>query len=125
LGEGQTILVVEDNMDVRRALTTSLEGMNYRVLEATNGKKALEIFEQQSHQIALVLTDLVMPEMGGQALIGALRQRAPDVKAVVVTGHSLNDHGEDLEVAGVNARLQKPVDLDELAAVIARVLRDG
>ncbi len=125
LGDGQTILVVEDNMDVLRALTTSLEGMNYRVLEATNGKEALEVFERQSHQVALVLTDLVMPEMGGQALIGALRRRDPDVKLVVVTGHSMKDGGEGLEAAGVTARLQKPIDLDELAEVIARVLRDG
>jgi len=133
-GQGETILVVEDNTATREALVDSLELLNYRVLEAANGREALAIFEQQTSEvsedfrslekgrIALVLSDVVMPEMGGQALFHALRQRDPTVKVVLLTGHPLEKELENLQAQGLSGWLLKPPSLEQLAQMVARAL---
>jgi len=135
-GEGQTILVVEDNAATRGALAESLKLLNYRVLEAANGQEALTIFERHTWQvsedfpsleegegrIALVLSDLVMPKMGGQALFQALRQQYPTVKVVLLTGHPLEKELENLQAQGLSGWLLKPPSLERLAEVVARAL---
>jgi two-component system cell cycle sensor histidine kinase/response regulator CckA len=73
-GQGETILVVEDDDATREALVESLGVLNYRVLEATNGQEALAILEQRRGEIALVLSDVVMPGMGSIALLRSMRQ---------------------------------------------------
>jgi CheY-like chemotaxis protein len=122
-GEGETILLVEDDPELRAAIAAVLGALNYRVLEAANGREALEVFEQHVGEIALVLSDLVMPEMGGEALLHALRQQDPAVRMVVLTGHPLKDGGKGLKAAGVVDWLSKPVDLGSLAQIVARVLQ--
>ncbi|HOU15097.1 MAG TPA: PAS domain S-box protein [Anaerolineae bacterium] len=119
MGCGETILVVEDNAAARAAIVASLELLNYRVLEAVNGRVALEVFAAHRAEIALVLTDLVMAEMGGKALAQALHQQAPALRVVVMTGHPLTDEREALQAVGVVAWLQKPPELARLAEVLA------
>ncbi len=87
-GGGETLLVVEDNAATREALIEGLEVLNYHVIEAENGHEALAILEQQRDDIALVLSDVVMPDMGGIALLRALRARGIDIGVILVTGHS-------------------------------------
>jgi two-component system, cell cycle sensor histidine kinase and response regulator CckA len=72
-GQGELVLLVEDGAVLRRALHEILEILNYRVLEASNGQEALALLAEQGEQIALVLSDVVMPEMGGKALVQAMR----------------------------------------------------
>ncbi|HNT77184.1 MAG TPA: PAS domain S-box protein [Anaerolineae bacterium] len=122
LGNAETILVVEDNATTRAALVESLELLHYRVLEASDGAAALEIFAQQQEDIALVLSDMVMPAMGGKALAQALHQRNPALPVIVVSGHPLDQENETLQLAGVTAWLQKPPGLEQLAETLARVL---
>ena len=131
-GKGQTILVVEDNAATRKALVESLELLNYRVLEAVNGREALALFDQYANdpvtldtpgrKIALVLSDVVMPGMGGQALFRALEQRDSTVKVVLLTGHPLQEQLENLQAQGLDGWLLKPPVLEQLAEMIARVL---
>ncbi len=121
-GRGEMILVVEDDDTTRRAMVEILEMLNYRVLEAANGQEALEVFDRHSGEIALVLSDLVMPEMGGRTLFQALRQRDVSVKIVVLTGHPLGEEMEGLRAQGVVDWVQKPFSLEELADVVARAL---
>ncbi len=123
-GQGATILVVEDDLAAREALVDSLEMLDYRVLEATNGQEALTIFEQKKDEIALVLSDLVMPHMGGVELYRALRQQRPSVRIVVLTGYPL-DTAEDLSSEGVVGWLQKPLSLEQLAQVVNGALEEG
>jgi len=123
-GHGETVLVVEDNPATREALRTALEGLNYLVLEAANGREALAIFEQRRDEIALVMSDLVMPEMGGKALLHALRERDPTVKVVVVSSHPLQNEVRSLKLQGDIAWLRKPTSLDQLAQVVARALKE-
>jgi signal transduction histidine kinase/ActR/RegA family two-component response regulator len=121
-GRGEIVLVVEDSDATRRALMESLELLNYRVLGATNGEEALSVLEERGEEIALVLSDVVMPRMGGAALLHALRERELQVKAVMVTGHPLEKELEDLRAQGMTDWLLKPVDMSQLAAVMARAL---
>ncbi|MCK4473185.1 MAG: response regulator [Anaerolineae bacterium] len=126
-GKGETILVVEDNAPTRQALVDSLELLNYRTLEASDGQEALAILERQtsevsSPEVALVLSDVVMPGMGGVALFHALRQRNLAVKVVLMTGHPLVKDMERLRTQGLSAWLPKPPSLEQLAEVVARAL---
>jgi len=121
LGHGETILVVEDNAAARAAITATLELLDYRVLEAENGKAALKVFAEHRQDIALVLSDLVMAEMGGKALAQALHQQDPTVRVVVMTGHPLTEERDALRNIGVLAWIQKPPELSYLARVLADI----
>jgi CheY-like chemotaxis protein len=133
-GQGETILVVEDNAAMREALVDTLELLNYRALEAANGREALEILERQtlevsedfqSLEIALVLSDVVMPEMGGIALFHVLKQRYSAIRVVLLTGHPMEEELETLRAEGLSDWLPKPPSPEQLAQVVAQALREG
>jgi len=121
-GRGETILVVEDDPTTRSALREILEMLNYRVLEAAHGREALALFEQHADEIALLLSDLVMPEMGGIPLIYALRKQNPSLKIVVMTGYPLGEEAQALPLEGIVDWLSKPPSMEQLAEVVDRVL---
>ncbi len=120
-GRKETILVVEDDKAMREALVEMLELMEYRALSAGDGREALQRFERE-RGINLVLSDLVMPEMGGVALYETLKERYPQVKMVMMTGYPLAERGKDLIEQGIVAWIQKPLDADTLARTIKKVL---
>jgi two-component system cell cycle sensor histidine kinase/response regulator CckA len=121
-GEGQTILVVEDSAAIRRALVESLQVLNYQAMEASNGQEALAVLEQHDEEIALVLSDVVMPEMGGIALLRSMRQNGLAMPVVMLTGHPLKKELENLRAQGMVAWLVKPPSLEQLAEVMAQAL---
>ncbi len=133
-GRGETILVVEDNAGTREALSAVLETLNYRVLKAANGREALEVCRsaeeaypeqgggtrpERSRRIDLVLTDMVMPKVGGRELIRELRKMNPHLKGLAVTGYATS---EDLQEEGIVDVLHKPFDVSTLAEVVRRAL---
>ncbi len=134
LGQGQTILVVEDNEATREAVVATLEMLNYRTLQAANGSEALSLIDEPDREspIALILSDVVMPKMGGKALFQALKQRDGatssgagsdgGLKMVLMTGHPLEDDLRALREQGLDGWIAKPPDLDELGRLIARVI---
>jgi two-component system cell cycle sensor histidine kinase/response regulator CckA len=121
-GQGETILVVEDSTVTRQARVEGLELLGYRVLQATNGWEALAVFRRHADEIALVVSDLVMPGMGGQALFHALREQDPTLKVVMLSGHPLEQEMEDLRAQGLSAWLPKPPDLRQLSRALAQAL---
>ncbi|RMG55150.1 MAG: response regulator, partial [Acidobacteria bacterium] len=121
-GQGETILLVEDEPEVREAIQAILTHLGYRVLPAVNGREALNVYERRHADIALVVTDLVMPEMDGIALIKALRTRDPRVKIIVMSGYPLKAEHERETLKGVVEWIQKPVALPQLAAVTKRLI---
>ncbi len=121
-GLGQTILVVEDNPATRASLVESLRSLHYRVLEAGDGVDALALLDARTEGVDLILSDLIMPEMGGKALAAALRDRGNTVPLLLLSGHSLGQDMRGLEELGVTAWAQKPVDLGTLAALVAGIL---
>ncbi|MGC9395696.1 MAG: GAF domain-containing protein [Anaerolineae bacterium] len=124
LGHGETILLVEDNVPLREAGQSILEELGYHVLTATNGLEALAVFRTAA-EIALVITDLVMPEMGGEALVHELKRLTPTCKVLAITGYTSQVGVRTLKAAGFFDVVHKPFDIDTLARIISRALTEG
>ncbi len=120
-GQGETILVVEDHPANRRALRDMLQGLQYRVLEASDGFEALKIIRQHQAEIDLVLSDLVMPRMDGRVLHAKLRAEYPQIKMVIMTGYPLATKGDTAMLRAL-PWIQKPVHLPALSQAIRRAL---
>jgi len=123
LGHGETVLVVEDNPEVRATLVESLTQLNYRVLEARQGRDALALYARHHEDIALVVSDWIMPEMGGRDLVQALRARGLNKPVLILSGHPPDPQAGDLQEAGI-VWLQKPLTLERLARSVAAVLKN-
>lgn len=121
-GDGQTILVVEDDTAVLNTTAAMLDSVGYRVLTAAAGEEALGIFSSHHDEIDLVLTDDVLPGMAGTDLRGCLFDLDHDVKIVVFSGYPLHAAGTRDRENGVVAWLDKPVGMSQLAEVLARTL---
>jgi CheY-like chemotaxis protein len=121
----ETILLVEDEAAVRTLARRVLEREGYTVLEARHGRDAIRIVDERDGPIHLVLSDAVMPEMDGPALIRALTARGRVLPVLLMSGYT------DDEVVRRGARepemsfLQKPFTARELAAAVRRVLDDA
>ncbi|MCP4424332.1 MAG: response regulator [Chloroflexi bacterium] len=123
-GQGETILVVEDNDATRAAVCDMLEVLGYKTQEASNGEEALALFADHRESIALVLSDLVMPGMGGVALFKTLSKKEPNLKMIVITGYPLGEEGKKLLEMGIVAWMPKPLSGQQLAEIVAKALRE-
>ena len=114
--QGETILLVEDDKELRAYLSDVMRGLQYRVLSAANASVALKLLAQDQLRIDILLTDIVMPGMNGRELGEKAIQTRPRLKVLYMTGYSRNavvhhgrvDHGIDL--------LQKPISTQVLAS---------
>jgi signal transduction histidine kinase/ActR/RegA family two-component response regulator len=122
-GHGETVLLVEDEPAVLEVGHAILEHLGYRVLTAHNGQHALEVYAAYQGEIALVLMDMIMPEMGGVQLLHALKALNANVKTVMTTGYPLGEEDEQLLPQGIVAWLQKPLNPAQLARAIKRALQ--
>ena len=120
--QGETILLVEDDHDVRSYLAEVLRELKYRVLSAPHAKAAVELLANDKLRIDLLLTDVVMPVTNGRELAQHAQQLRPDLKVLYMSGYSRNAviHGGRLD-EGVEL-LQKPVSQAELANRIRDLL---
>ncbi len=117
-----TILLVEDDDTTRKAIHETLDLLGYRVLTATNGREALDTLEQALDTIDLVLTDMIMPEMGGLAFYETLKEWQPDARVVIMTGYPLADVGRRALEQGELTWIQKPFSMTELAQLVRKKL---
>lgn len=125
IGGSETVLLVEDESVLRMTVQTVLSRLGYRVLEAANGREALEVWEKNRGAIRLLLTDLMMPGgMSGKELAEQLLLRDPQLKVVYASGYSAEIAGKDFPLEeGVNF-LTKPFESHKLAQTIRKQL-DG
>ncbi len=122
---GQTVLIVEDEAIIRSNVRECLQQLGYRVLEAENGEAALQICEGLLGKIDLVLTDLVMPGMGGHELAGEVAQRYPAVRMLFMSGYTEDSAARrDILLQG-SAFLQKPFSVADLSNAIHQALALG
>jgi len=130
-GLGETILLVEDEENVRRAAKSMLESLGYAVLTAANGREALALCQSPrwsggESTVDLVITDVVMPEMGGMELLQRLGKTNHSLKGVAMTGYALGDSDmQALREAGFVDVVRKPFELDDLAQPVRRALAAG
>jgi signal transduction histidine kinase/HAMP domain-containing protein len=120
LGHGETVLVVEDEAPVRLTLAHLLAELNYQVLTASSAENALEIHAAQAGDVALVLTDLVMPGIGGLGLVRELRRRNAALPVVVMSGYVGNSSHAAVE--GVLAWVEKPVTSRRLGVILQEAM---
>jgi len=120
MGAGETLLVVEDEAPVRQTLAQILADLNYQTLTASSAENALELHAAHAGQVALVLTDLVMPGMGGLGLVRALQERAVRVPVVMMSGYVADSARASVE--GVWAWVEKPVTARRLGMIIQDAL---
>jgi len=118
----ENLLFVEDEPMVLRAGRAMLESLGYTVLTAKDGEEGLKAYLAHWDEVALVLTDMVMPRMGGRELCEALTRINPEVKIVLVSGYSLNQSLDDLRASGFRGFVHKPFRVDDLARTVREVL---
>jgi CheY-like chemotaxis protein len=116
----ESVLVVEDEDDVRSYLVETLRDLNYRVHEAADGASALAAYDSNPFHVDLLLTDIVMPGMNGRQLAREMKSRRSQLKVLFITGYSGDTHPGRLE-PGVSM-LQKPLTQVMLAAKIRDLL---
>ena len=120
--ESETILVVEDDVDLRTYLADVLRSLDYRVMTAPDAETAVELVKRTDRQIDLMLTDIVMPGCNGRELAKTVEQLRPGVQVLYMTGYSRNavvhqgrlDEGVDL--------VQKPISQAQLATRVRMAL---
>ncbi len=122
-GNGQTILVVEDDKALRTTLLEFLEELEYSVMEAADGTEALRLLDAGAPQPDLILSDVVMPRMGGVVLFKELYQRNCETPVILLTGHTMGDALDGLRERGLAGWMPKPPSLRALAELIAQTLQ--
>ena len=121
----ETILVVEDEDVVRDLSCRILRSLGYHVVEAANGKEALEVVRKYSNTIHLVFTDVVMPQMGGPEMVENLVQMRPGIKVIYTSGFTESTIVERGVALGKVRLIQKPFTRELLAQRIRHALDEG
>ncbi len=122
LGAGEHILVVEDDEATRLALCEILESLGYRVSSACDGGEALNVIERENGHLDLVVSDLVMPNMGGRELYEHVSKTYPKLKMVLITGYPLGSHTRELLDREQVSWLQKPLSSELVSKTIHDLL---
>lgn len=125
------ILVVDDNLPMRKALTETLKFLNYRTMEAGDGLEALKIIEESvaeypdhsTEKLSLVICDLSMPIMDGRDLLLELANRRIKVPFVMLSGYIASSDLEDLKRRGLAGWLQKPADIVQISSLLEKILQ--
>jgi PAS domain S-box-containing protein len=123
--QNATILLVEDDKNIRQLIQNEFTNTKYKILVAENGKEALNVSKTFDGPIDLIVTDVVMPHMGGYQLAQELQKGSPSIKVLYITGytdtvianHGIVDNNENI--------LQKPFTLDQLMTKIENVLNSA
>ncbi|MFI5142412.1 MAG: PAS domain S-box protein [Thermoanaerobaculales bacterium] len=118
----ETVLLVEDESEVRRILVAVLTGLGYRVLEAGDGVEALNLLARAEDQVDLVLSDVVMPQMGGRELFERARRLYPNLPFLFSSGYGDNLVDGDLAQDGHASYIGKPYTIDDLARKLRELL---
>jgi len=123
-GNGELILVVDDEAAILEITKTSLEDYNYRTLTASNGIEAISLYAQHQDKISTVLMDMMMPSMDGLTTIRILQQMNPQVKIIGISGIAANNQLVEAAGAGINVFVKKPYTFHELLQAISDVLSE-
>ncbi len=120
----KTVLVVDDDVDLRETLVLALEAENYRVLSASNGKKALEVLAANTpEEISCIVLDLMMPEMDGKEFLKRIHEDyAAFAKIPVIVATAMGVPAQNIPIPYPVARIQKPMELDALYRILEATL---
>jgi signal transduction histidine kinase len=122
LGGTETVLLVEDEESVRQLVRETLAAKGYRVVEADNGESGVAVAAKHQGKIDLVITDVVMPGMGGRELVKQLAQTRPETKVLYLSGYTEDAIVSEGTIESGAAFLQKPFTLQNLSRKVREVL---
>jgi len=122
IGTGETILIVEDDQSSREALQTLLKKQNFQVLIASNGLEAIDEINREGENIKLIISDIVMPKMGGLPLFQYTKNKNIDINFLFMTGHPLEEKTQLVLEEGQVHWLQKPFSVNELSKAIRSII---
>ena len=121
-GGNETILFVDDEKSIVKMLQRMFERLGYKVQTATTPEEALERFRSNPDHFDLVITDMTMPKMTGVKLSEKLMDIRKDIPIIVCTGHSALVDEEKAKELGLAAYIIKPIDMQETAQIIRKIL---
>ncbi|MDQ5846946.1 MAG: PAS domain S-box protein [Acidobacteriota bacterium] len=123
VGNGELVLVVDDEESIREITRSTLETFGYTVLTASDGTEALALYADRKNDISVVLTDIVMPFMDGPATIRALKRMNPKVRIIAASGFATGHQVADASLEGISIFLNKPYTAEKLLKALAQVLK--
>jgi len=124
VGSG-TILVVDDDLMVRRAVANACRGLGYATFEAGSGIEAVDLYRQHHEIIRAVVLDMIMPGMSGRATYAAMRAVDPSVAVLLMSGYTMNEDVEELLRQGARGFVMKPYSIEVLARSLADVVNEA
>jgi two-component system, cell cycle sensor histidine kinase and response regulator CckA len=124
-GKGETILLVEDEEQLLDLLSLLLEESGYQVLTAADGEAAVELFRQHRNEIAVVLSDLGLPKLGGWEAFLQMKSINPNVKAVLASGYFDPELKQEIIKSGAKYFVQKPYQPPAVLMIIRQIIDDA
>lgn len=121
-GHSELILIVDDELNIRNLGKGILEEMGYRVLLAENGLEAVKLFEKSHHEISLVITDMMMPVMGGSEAMQQFKKINPEIPIIATSGRSSYICGKDQVPMYADRFIAKPFKSSELVCSVAELI---
>jgi CheY-like chemotaxis protein len=121
-GQGETILVVDDEPSFLEIVSRQLTGYNYNIITASNGKESLSLYEKHHEEIKLIILDLMMPKMGGEECLQTLLRMDPTVRVLVASGALKEGMADDSKLAGAKGFIKKPFDMIRMLEKIRKVI---
>ena len=121
-GKGETILLVDDEASILNLTSQTLQAFGYQVLTAADGAEAVAVYAEQRDKIAVVLTDMMMPIMDGQAMVQALTRLNPEIKIIGASGLNLTGNAADKARLGIKRFLMKPYTASTVLQALRAVL---
>ena len=120
MADGEKILLIEDDREIATTLRTVLEAAGYEVNYAINGKEGQRLIEEVKP--ALVITDMMMPQLGGFPVLEYLRQMTDPPKVIMITANEGGRHKAYAEMLGVSDYLRKPFAMDVMLEAVQKAL---
>jgi CheY-like chemotaxis protein len=121
--EGLTVLVVDDEEAVRDTAREILERFGFRVLQASDGAEAVEVYRDRPEEISIVLLDMTMPRMSGEQALGAIRKLDPSARVLLTSGYTEQHARAHLHTDTLSDFIQKPYRPSDLVDRIRRILQ--
>lgn len=119
----ETVLLVDDEAMILD-VAAMLKKLNYRVISADSGEKAIELIRQADCPIDLIILDLIMPGMDGGETFDRIRELAPELPVIIASGYAMDGKAADFMAKGANGFIQKPFTIPELSQKARQVI-DG
>jgi two-component system cell cycle sensor histidine kinase/response regulator CckA len=125
---GETILIVDDNKEARDIMVAMVKRLGYKTIEAESPRGAIDLFAKQNLTIDLILTDIVMPDGGGPAMVNKILKSNPDIKVIFMSGYAEEEivHDEVFKVQNsCKEFIKKPFSIDAIGSLLRQQFDNG